>query len=250
MEQTVFYMTDGRKLLLPAIGRLSATILYLLPMDELHNSNRTRLSGAQYQKSSGRGLKLNFLPLQMKRHQFNNILINAVKASKSKLIIIGSQAFFASTNSDNIPDIVELSDEVDVCPEDIEDAEVIELSAGRGSEIYNKNGVYAHALEYIDRHILTEGWKARLIPYKIKDGKKGKEYEVFCLSLLDICVNKLCWGREKDYRFISNVVSGGYITMEEIESLVGSVKENFRKILAKNIEKSKDFIRQNKKTKR
>jgi hypothetical protein len=32
-------------------------------------------------------LKLNFLPLQMKRHQFNNILINAVKASKSKLII-------------------------------------------------------------------------------------------------------------------------------------------------------------------
>ncbi len=87
----------------------------------------------------------------MKRHQFNKILINAVKASKSKLIIIGSQAFFAATQSDNIPDIVELSDEVDVCPEDIEDAEVIELSAGRGSEVYNKNGVYAHALENISQ---------------------------------------------------------------------------------------------------
>ena len=96
-------------------------------------------------------MKVNFLHLQMKRHQFNKILINAVKASKSKLIIIGSQAFFAATQSDNIPDIVELSDEVDVCPEDIEDAEVIELSAGRGSEVYNKNGVYAHALENISQ---------------------------------------------------------------------------------------------------
>ena len=32
--------------------------------------------------------------------------------------------------------------------------------------------------------------------------------------------------------------------MEEIESLVGRVKENYRKMLAKNIEKSKEFIRQ------
>jgi hypothetical protein len=70
-------------------------------------------------------------------------------------------------------------------------------------------------------------------------------YEVLCLSLPDICVNKLCVGRPKDYDFIFSVVSGGYITMEEIESLAGRVKENFRKMLAKNIEKSKEFIRQN-----
>jgi hypothetical protein len=80
-----------------------------------------------------------------------------------------------------------------------------------------------------------------------KHQKASLSYEVLCLSLTDICVNKLCVGRPKDYDFIFNVVSGGHITMEEIESLVGSVKENFRKMLAKNIEKSKEFIRQNKK---
>jgi hypothetical protein len=32
----------------------------------------------------------------MRRQQFNDILLKAVKKSKSKLIIIGSQAFFCS----------------------------------------------------------------------------------------------------------------------------------------------------------
>ena len=183
----------------------------------------------------------------MTRQQFTDMLLKVAKESKSKLVIIGSQAFFASTQSDDIPEIVSISDEIDLLPENSSEAEAIGDKFGEESKYFREYGKYVHALDNSDRHILTEGWKDRLIPYKIKDGKKGKEYEVFCLSLLDICVNKLCWGREKDYRFISNVVSGGYITMEEIESLVGSVKENFRKMLAKNIEKSKEFIRQNKK---
>ena len=180
----------------------------------------------------------------MKRQQFNDILLKIAKESKSKLIIIGSQAFFAATQSDNIPNIVELSDEVDIFPENASDVETIECRIGEDSAYFIKFGIYAHALEDIDRHVLTEGWRERLVPYKVKDGVKGKEYEVLCLSLPDLCVNKLCVGRPKDYDFISNVVSGGHITMEEIESLVGRVKENYRKMLAKNIEKSKEFIRQ------
>ena len=184
----------------------------------------------------------------MKRQQFNDILLKIAKESKSKLIIIGSQAFFAATQSDNIPNIVELSDEVDIFPENASDVETIECRIGEDSAYFIKFGIYAHALEDIDRHVLTEGWRERLVPYKVKDGVKGKEYEVLCLSLPDLCVNKLCVGRPKDYDFIFNVVSGGHITMEEIESLVGSVKENFRKMLSRNIEKSREFIRQNKKT--
>ncbi|MFZ2656605.1 MAG: DUF6036 family nucleotidyltransferase [Victivallales bacterium] len=181
----------------------------------------------------------------MKRHQFNKVLLNAVKASRSQLIIIGSQAFFAATSSEIIPGIVELSDEVDVFPEDIEDAEGIELSAGRGSEVYNKNGIYAHALEDIDRHVLTRGWRERLVSYKVKDEAQGKEYEVLCLSLPDICVNKLCFGRPKDYDFVSSVVSNGHIRMESIESLSGSVQSKYKNILRQNVEKTREIIRRN-----
>jgi hypothetical protein len=180
----------------------------------------------------------------MKRRQFNDILLKVAKESKSKLVIIGSQAFFAATKSDDIPEIVSISDEVDLLPGNSSEVDSIEQKFGEESEYFYKYGKYVHALDNIDRHILTEGWKERLVPYKIKDKAKGKEYEVLCLSLLDVCVNKLCWGREKDYRFISDVISDGHIRMEEIESLSGSVKENFKKMVIKNIEKAKEFIQQ------
>jgi hypothetical protein len=57
----------------------------------------------------------------MTRQQFNSILLKTVKESNSTLIIIGSQAFFAATNSDKIPEIVEISDEVDMFPENVSD---------------------------------------------------------------------------------------------------------------------------------
>jgi len=178
----------------------------------------------------------------MKRLQFNDILLKAVRESKSKLIIIGSQAFFAATQSDSIPEIVEMSDEVDIFPENISDVESIEYGIGEKSKYFDRYGIYAHALEDIDRHMLTEGWRNRLIPYKIKDDSHGPEYEVLCLSLPDVCVNKLCFGRPKDYDFVSNVVSCGYISMEEIESLAASIQEKYRNILRQNIEKAKGFI--------
>ncbi len=182
----------------------------------------------------------------MKRQQFNDILLKAVKESKSKLIIIGSQAFFAATQSENIPDIIELSDEVDILPENGSDVDSIEYRLGKKSEYFDKFGIFAHALDNIEKHMLTEGWRDRLVPYKVKDESQGEEYEVLCLSLPDMCVNKLCWGRPKDFDFISNVVSDGHIRMKEIESLSGSVRDNFKKMLRKNIEKAKKIIRQEK----
>ena len=178
----------------------------------------------------------------MKRQQFNDILLKAVKESKSRLIIIGSQAFFAATQSDRIPEAVEMSDEVDIFPENISDVESIECSIGEKSEYFDSYGIYAHALEDIERHMLTEGWRDRLIPYKIKDGVKGREYEALCLSLPDVCINKLCFGRPKDYDFVSNIVANGHISMEKIESLAGSVQSKYANILRQNIEKAKDLI--------
>ncbi|MFA6292277.1 MAG: DUF6036 family nucleotidyltransferase [Victivallales bacterium] len=181
----------------------------------------------------------------MKRQQFDDILLKAAKESKSKLIIIGSQAFFAATRSDIIPEIVEISDEVDILPENISDVESIECRLGEKSEYFERYGIFVHALEDIDRHMLTEGWRERLVPYKVKDSSQGVEYEVLCLSLPDICINKLCFGRPKDYDFVSDVVSKAHIKMREIESLAGSVQSKYRNILKQNIEKAKGFIRQN-----
>ncbi len=178
----------------------------------------------------------------MKRQQFNDILLKVAKESKSKLIIIGSQAFFAATQSDKIPEIVEMSDEVDIFPENISDVESIECKIGEKSEYFDSYGIYAHALEDIERHMLTGGWRERLVPYKIKDGSHGAEYEVLCLSLPDVCINKLCFGRPKDYDFVSNVVSNGHISMKEIESLAGSVQSKYKNILGQNIEKAKELI--------
>jgi hypothetical protein len=183
----------------------------------------------------------------MKRQQFDDILLKAAKESKSKLIIIGSQAFFAATRSDIIPEIVEISDEVDIFPENISDVESIECRLGEKSEYFERYGIFVHALEDIDRHMLTAGWRERLVPYKVKDNPQGVEYEVLCLSLPDICINKLCFGRPKDYDFVSDVVSKGHIRMKEIESLAGSVQSKYVNILRQNIEKAKGLTRQNRK---
>ena len=183
----------------------------------------------------------------MTRQQFNDILLKAAKESKSKLIIIGSQAFFAATKSKNIPHVVALSDEVDIFPENGSDAEAIECRIGEDSDYFHKYGIYAHALEDIDRHMLTKGWKDRLIPYKINDKPTDEEYEVLCLSLPDVCINKLCFGRPKDYDFVSDVVSDGHISLKEIESLSGNAQIKYKNILKQNIEKAKGLIRQNRK---
>ena len=180
----------------------------------------------------------------MRRQQFNDILLKAARESKSKLIIIGSQAFFAATQSDNIPEIVEMSDEVDIFPENISDVESIECSVGEKSAYFDRYGIYAHALADIERHMLTEGWRDRLIPYKVKGGSREGEYEVLCLSLPDVCINKLCFGRPKDYDFVSNAVFKGHISMEGIESLAGSVQSKYRNILRQNIKKTKELILQ------
>lgn len=65
-----------------------------------------------------------------------------------------------ASQSDNIPEIVEMSDEVDIFPENISDVDSIECSIGEKSEYFDRYGIYAHALEDIERHMLTDKfWK-------------------------------------------------------------------------------------------
>ncbi len=167
----------------------------------------------------------------MNRSQFDQILLKAIEVAHGKIIVIGSQAVFASTKK--VPDTVVFSEEVDICPEDISDAEVIERVTGDMSDYYAKNGVYVHALEDADRHVLTEGWRERLVPYEVKGGSRQKKHLVQCLSLIDLCVNKLCFGREKDIEFVRFFLNSGKVSKNMISSL--GVRGNFRKAIERNL---------------
>lgn len=169
----------------------------------------------------------------MNRRMFDEILQKAATVAHSKIIVIGSQAAFATVKK--VPDAVVFSEEVDLCPEDISDAEVIESMVGDMSDYYTKNGVYVHALEDVDRHVLTEGWRDRLVSYKVNGVTGGKKCVVQCLSLLDVCVNKLCFGREKDIEFVRFFVDAKKVSKGKILSI--GVRGNFRKAVERNIAK-------------
>ena len=83
-----------------------------------------------------------------------------------------------------------------------------DLIEGVGGELSPFEELHGFALDGVDltTSVLPLGWRERLVAISnefTKDPVTGKQYAGLCLDPADLCVAKLCAGREKDRAFVA-----------------------------------------------
>lgn len=132
-------------------------------------------------------------------------------AGVDRVIVVGSQSILGSFDVDELPPVTHLSAEVDVLP-DVEDFDTMvklaDLIEGVGGELSPFEELHGFALDGVDLTtcVLPLGWRDRLVEIRndfTRDPVTGKQYAGLCLHPADLCVAKLCAGREKDRSFVA-----------------------------------------------
>jgi hypothetical protein len=149
-------------------------------------------------------------------------LISAIKtlAPEDTPIIVGSQAVLMLT--DFPPEIVQHSIECDflIIGGKSETRAEINKKLGVFSQYQIEHGFYADALG-LATVILPTGWQERLQKLTNEDG----ETIANVAEIYDIAVSKLIAGREKDYVFLSELISHDYIKIDTFLERAKLVKE-------------------------
>lgn len=152
-------------------------------------------------------------------------------AGVDRVIVVGSQAILGSFDIDELPAVTHLSAEVDVMP-DVDDADLMaELSdriEGVGGELSPFEELHGFALDGVDltTSVLPLGWRGRLVVVSnesTRDPISGKQYTGLCLDPADLCVAKLCAGREKDRAFVAALFSAGLVDRKVVRRRLGNM---------------------------
>lgn len=147
----------------------------------------------------------------MKRQQLYHAIRAACDiASVDQVIVVGSQSILGSFDTDELPPVTHLSAEVDVMPDVADPALMAELSdriEGVGGELSSFEELHGFALDGVDlsTSVLPLGWRDRLVTVSnefTRNPLTGEQYTGLCLDPADLCVAKLCAGREKDRAFV------------------------------------------------
>lgn len=130
---------------------------------------------------------------------------------QDRVIIIGSQAVLGSWGEDELPATATMSDEVDICPLNDDDAESLadELDAaiGEWSSFHTTHGFY---IQGVGRNTaeLPQGWEDRLVRVRNENTNNATG---LCLDPYDLCAAKLIAGREKDYAFVMALLEHDFV---------------------------------------
>jgi hypothetical protein len=139
----------------------------------------------------------------LRRDQLEHAIRAATEIiQQDAVIVIGSQAILGTYDEDSLPDAATLSDEVDICPLEDDDAEslatTLDALIGEASQFHQTHGFY---IQGVGRQtaVLPAGWYDRLVRVK-NDNTRGRTG--LCLEPHDLCAAKLIANREKDHRFV------------------------------------------------
>jgi hypothetical protein len=147
-------------------------------------------------------------------------------AGVDRVIVVGSQSILGSFDLDELPPVTHFSAEVDVMP-DVEDFSLMvrlsDLIEGVGGELSPFEELHGFALDGVDltTSVLPLGWRDRLVVVRnesTKDAVTGKQYTGLCLDPADLCVAKLCAGREKDRAFVSALFDSGLVDRDVVRA--------------------------------
>lgn len=145
-------------------------------------------------------------------------------AGVDRVIVVGSQAILGSFDIDELPDVTHLSAEVDVMP-DVDDVDLmVELSdriEGVAGELSPFEELHGFALDGVDltTSVLPLGWRDRLVVVSnefTRNPVTGRQHAGLCLEAADLCVAKLCAGREKDRAFVAALFSADLVNSEVV----------------------------------
>lgn len=132
-------------------------------------------------------------------------------ATVDRVIVVGSQSILGTFDTHQLPPVTHFSAEVDLMP-DVEDfdlmVELSDLIEGVGGELSPFEELHGFALDGVDltTSVLPLGWRDRLVTVSnefTQDPLTAKQYTGLCLDPADLCVAKLCAGREKDRAFVA-----------------------------------------------
>lgn len=159
----------------------------------------------------------------MKRQQLEHILrAAAIIIECDEIVVIGSQAVLASHA--NASGALAESIEADVFTfRSPKDAEIIDGSIGEHSMFHRTFGYYAHGVG-IDTATLADGWRDRLIRIGVAL-PGGGQVRGLCLEPSDLAVSKIAAGRDKDLRFVRELLDQRVSDRSTIENRLDGLSD-------------------------
>jgi len=110
---------------------------------------------------------------------------------------------------------------------DVDDFDVMvtlaDLIEGVGGELSPFEELHGFALDGVDLTtcLLPLGWRDRLVEVRnefTRDAVTGRQYAGLCLDPVDLCVAKLCAGREKDRAFVAALFEAQLVHREAVRA--------------------------------
>jgi len=161
-------------------------------------------------------------------------------AGIDRVIVVGSQAILGSFDIDELPPVTHLSAEVDVMP-DVDDFDLMvrlsDLIEGVAGELSPFEELHGFALDGVDlsTSVLPLGWRDRVVEVRnesTKDPVTGSQYTGLCLDPADLCVAKLCAGREKDRAFVAALFDAHLVDQNLVHTRLGQMPSEHTQVAA------------------
>ena len=115
--------------------------------------------------------------------------------------------------------------------------ELADLIEGVAGELSPFEELHGFALDGVDTttSVLPLGWRDRLVKVCngfTRDPVTGKQYTGLCLDPVDLCVAKLCAGREKDRSFVAALFDSGLVDRETVKVRLGRMPAEHAEVAA------------------
>lgn len=148
----------------------------------------------------------------MRRTELEHIIRAAAAITNEyELVVIGSQSILGA--EPDPPDTLVESMEADIYPlQHPELADLIDGAIGEASPFHERFGYYAQGVGP-ETAILPAGWQSRLV--KLQNANTDLKVG-WCLEPHDLAVSKLAAGRDKDWPFVSAMLTHGIIHAETL----------------------------------
>jgi hypothetical protein len=158
----------------------------------------------------------------MKKSSLEHLIRAAATVTgDNEIIIIGSQAIHGSLS--DVPAAAQMSIEADMYPRNNLDGwNDIEGVLGELSPFHDTYRYYAQGVGP-ETAVLPENWKDRttIINNEATNGATG-----ICIGMYDLVLSKYAAGREKDFKFIGELILNDHLDKQTLLNLVDEMPEN------------------------
>jgi hypothetical protein len=144
----------------------------------------------------------------MNREQLAEVLRAASQLVNDRPVVMGSQAILGTYEAEQLPEAATVSMEADVAfleDADRAKADLVTGAIGEDSNFHQLRGYYAEGI-HIETARLPAGWQERLITQPVPAGTNVPGVLASFLERHDLAAAKLAAFREKDIRFVSELV--------------------------------------------